>query len=284
MLYSAAVAVPSPLTALPPARAERADRAERAPTQTVDRALTVLGYFTATEPELSSAEIAARLGLHQTTAYRLLSTMEASGYVERDHRTGLYRLGLKVIELAGLKLNQMDLCRHAQPELDALRDALNLNANLAVLDGGDVCHLAYAVRPDVPHTYTLLGRKSVAHCTALGKVLLAFRPRAEVHETIRAHGWRPYTDKSIRDFATLDRALDEIAARGYAIDDGERGPGTKCAAAPVRDRSGAVVAAISASGRPETVDALGLGRVAAAVVDRADAVSARLGHVDSWRR
>jgi len=260
------------------------ERAEKAPTQTVDRALTVLGYFSATEPELSSAEISVRLGLHQTTAYRLLSTMEASGYVERDPRTGLYRLGLKVIELAGLKLNQMDLCRHAQPELNVLRDALNLNANLAVLDHGDVCHLAYAVRPDVPHTYTLLGRKSVAHCTSLGKVLLAFRPRAEVHQTIRTHGWRPYMPQSLQDFPSLDRALDEIAARGYAVDDGERRPGIKCVAAPVRDRTGTVVAAVSVSGTPEAVDALGLDAVVPMVVEHADAVSARLGHVDSWRR
>jgi DNA-binding IclR family transcriptional regulator len=255
-------------------------------TQTVDRALTVLGFFTATEPELSSAEIAARLGLHQTTAYRLLSTMELSGYVERDARTGLYRLGLKLIELAGLKLNQMDLARHAQPELNALRDGLNLNANLAVLDHsqGNVCHLAFAVRPDVPHTYTLLGRMSVSHCTALGKVLLAARPRAEVHQMIRTLGWRAYTEMSLQDFPSLDKALDQIAAQGYAVDDGERRPNIKCVAAPIRDRTGAVVAAISVSGTPELVDTLGVPRVIAAVTEHADAVSARLGHIDSWRR
>ncbi len=261
-----------------------ADRREKAPTQAVDRALTVLGFFSATEPELSSAEIGARLGLHQTTAYRLLTTMEQSGYVERDARTGLYRLGLKVVELAGLKLNQMDLCRHAQPELNALRDALSLNANLAVLDHGDVCHLAFAVRADVPHTYTLLGRKSVAHCTALGKALLAFRPRAEVHQTIRTYGWRPHTEHSIQDFGTLDWVLDEVAARGYALDEGERGPSVKCVAAPVRDRAGAVVAAISVSGRPDHVDEIGMRRICEAVRERADAVSSRLGHLESWRR
>lgn len=269
-----------------PARAtgERAPAHERAPTQTVDRALTVLGYFTATEPDLSSAEIAARLGLHQTTAYRLLSTMEASGYVERDLRTGRYRLGLKVVELAGLKLNQMDLCRHALPELDALRDTLNLNANLAVLEQGDVCHLAYAVRPDVPRNYTLLGRRSVAHCTALGKVMLAFRPRPQVHALIKQHGWRPYTTRSLQDFEALDRALDEIAARGYAVDEGERRVEIKCVAAPVRDRAGAVVAAISVSGDQAMVEPLGIERIIGTVTQRADAVSARLGHVESWRR
>jgi DNA-binding IclR family transcriptional regulator len=274
-----------PAIHVPPA-ARGVEKSLAQTTQTVDRALTVLGYFSATEPELSSSEIASRLGLHQTTAYRLLSTMELSGYVERDPRSGLYRLGLKVIELAGLKLNQMDLARHAQPELNALRDGLNLNANLAVLDysQGDVCHLAFAVRPDVPHTYTLLGRMSVAHCTALGKVLLAGRPREEVHATIHTFGWRAYTAKSLQDFPSLDRALDQISAQGYAVDDGERRPNIKCVAAPVRDRTGAVVAAISVSGTPEMVDTLGVPRVIATVTERADAVSARLGHIDSWRR
>jgi len=257
--------------------------ARRAPTRTVDRALTVLSLFTPAEPELSSAAIAARLGLHQTTAYRLLSTMEAGGYVERDERTGLYRLGLRVVELAGLKLNQMDLYRHALPELDALRDTLNLNANLAVLDHGDVCHLAYAVRPDVPRYYTMLGRRSVAHCTALGKVLLAAQPREVVHAEIEARGWRPYTERSIRDFATLDRVLDEVAARGYAVDEGERSPTTRCVAAPVRDRTGTVVAAISCSGRPEHFEALGLDRVIGAVVEHASRISSKLGYLESWR-
>jgi DNA-binding IclR family transcriptional regulator len=263
-----------------------ADRSSGQTTQTVDRALTVLGFFTATEPELSSAEIASRLRLHQTTAYRLLSTMEHAGYVERDARTGLYRLGLKLIELAGLKLNQMDLARHAQPELNALRDGLHLNANLAVLDHsqGNICHLAFAVRPDVSHTYTLLGRMSVAHCTALGKVLLAGRPRSEVHQTVHDLGWRSNTERSLQDFPSLDKALDQIAAQGYAVDDGEHRRNVKCVGAPVRDRTGAVVAAISVSGTPELVDAAGVPHVIAAVTERADAVSARLGHLDSWRR
>jgi len=250
----------------------------------VERALTVLGFFTATTPELSSADVGARLGLHQTTAYRLLTTMEAAGYVERDAGTGLYRLGLRVVELAGHKLNQMDLYRHALPELDALRDQLDLNANLAVLDGGDVCHLAYSVRRDVPQYYTALGRKSVAHCTALGKVLLAAMPREEVHATIDRCGWRPYTPRSIQDFETLDQCLDEVAQQGYAVELGERSATTNCVAAPIRDRTGGVVAALSVSGRPEQVQALTLEKVVEVVTERAAFVSSRLGHLDSWRR
>jgi IclR family acetate operon transcriptional repressor len=263
-----------------PERRTRTNR-DRALSQTVDRALTVLNLFTPTEHDLALTQIATRLGLHPTTAYRLLSTMEASGYVIRDAASGRYRLGLKLVELAGLTLNQMDLYRHTLPELDVLRDELNLNANLAVLDDGDVFHLAYAVRPDVARFYTAIGRRSVAHCTALGKVLLAAQPRESVHAVVNARGWRPYTEQSIQDFSSLDAALDEVAAHGYAIDDGERRVGTRCVAAPLCDRSGAVVGAISVSGPAEQAEAIGLERVIRDVLAAAERVSSRLGHLGS---
>ena len=137
-----------------------------------------------------------------------------------------YRLGLKLIELAGLKLNQMDLARHAQPELNALRDGLHLNANLAVLDHsqGDVCHLAFAVRPDVSHTYTLLGRMSVAHCTALGKVLLACRPRAggaPDHPRSRLALQHREVPPGL---PVAGRSARSDRRSGYAVDDGEHRP------------------------------------------------------------
>lgn len=258
------------------------ETAQRPSTQTVDRALAILSAFTATEPELSSSDLAARLDLHPTTAYRLLSTLAAGGFVVRDERSGLYRLGLRLVELAGLVLNQMDMYRHALPELDLLRDRLSMHANLAVLDDGDVVHLAYATRPDVPRFYTALGRRSVAHCTALGKVLLAAEPRDRVHATIERRGWRPYTERSIEDFDTLDRCLDEVAAQGYAVDEGARRLGVSCVAAPVRDRSGAVVGAISVSGADEEAEAHSRDCLVREVVEAARRISGRLGHTESF--
>jgi DNA-binding IclR family transcriptional regulator len=250
--------------------------------QSVDRALTVLGFFSATESELSSAEIAARLGLHQTTAYRLLSTLEAGGYVVRDGRSGLYRLGLRLVELAGLVLNRTDLYRHALPELQLLRDSLNLSANLAVLEGGDVFHLAHAMRADAPPAFGVPGRRAVAHCTALGMVLLAAEPRERVHADIRARGWRPRTERSLGDFAALDRRLDEVAARGYAVDVEEYKAGQTCVAAPCRDHTTAVVGAVSVSGPSEHTATLTLERVVQDVRAAAARISSRLGHVEAW--
>jgi DNA-binding IclR family transcriptional regulator len=254
----------------------------RPATQSVDRALAVLGFFSATEPELSSAEIAVRLGLHQTTAYRLLSTLEASGYVMRDSRTGLYRLGLRLVELAGFVLNRTDLYRHALPELHSLRDSLDLSANLAVLESGDVFHLAHATRAGVPPAYAVPGRRAVAHCTALGKVLLAAEPRLRVHADIERRGWRPRTEHSLAGFSALDRCLDDVAARGYAVDMEEYKLDQLCVAAPCSDRSATVVGAVSVSGPRTRIVGLPLERVVNEVRAAAARISSRLGHVEAW--
>jgi DNA-binding IclR family transcriptional regulator len=255
-------------------------RSPRRATQTVDRAMAVLGCFSLERPEQSTTEIAAQLGLHLSTAHRLLRTMEATGYVEREGGGGRYRLGLRIIELAGIALNQSELRRHGLAELDSLRDLLNLNANLAVLDHGDVFHLAYAVRPDTPRFYTTLGRRAVAHCTALGKVLLAAQPRDAVHADIERRGWRPYTTHSIQDWATLDRCLDEVAAQGYTIDREERAYGTWCVAAPVRNYTTQVVAAISVTGPRQQFDGDALGIAIATLREHAERLSMRLGYLD----
>lgn len=261
-----------------PATPEDGAAAQRT-TQSVDRALTVLSCFNLERPELSLTEIAQSLELHPSTVHRLLKTMEVGGYVERDPRSGDYRLGLRIIELASIALNQSELRRHGLAELDHLRDLLNLNANLAVLDHGDVFHVAYAVRSDTPRYYTALGRRAVAHCTALGKVLLAAQPRAIVHADIQARGWRPYTPHSLQDLEQLDRCLEEVVAQGYAIDREERGLGTWCVAAPVRDYTNQVVAAMSVSGPKQQVGGDALGTVIDAVREHAHRLSMKLGYM-----
>ena len=177
-------------------------------------------------------------------------------------------------------MNQMAVCRLALTELDALRDELNLNANLAVLFQGDVVHVAYAVRSDAPRFHTAIGRRTVAHCTALGKAMLASRDRAEVRHGIEQRGWRPYTPCSIDTWEALDHELDAVAAQGYAVDREERKIGQWCVGAPVREFSGRVVAAISVSGPKDDLVAIGLDRVVAQVVERARRVSNKLGHLE----
>lgn len=246
--------------------------------QTIDRGLTILQCFTPTSPSLSAQEIAKQLAMPHSTLFRYLATLEANGYLDRDPRSGLYRLGLRLVEHAGIVLNQLDVRVHALPELDALADEVGLNGNLAVLFDGETFHIGYAIRSQVPRMYTTLGRRAVAHCTALGKCLLAWLPREEVHALIEEKGWHPYTPKSIQSFERLDQELDDIVERGYALDREERHPGHWCAAAPIRDRTGQVVAAMSASGSMQAFDGPNLGHIVEKVIEHADRVSYRMGH------
>ncbi|MBX6773343.1 MAG: IclR family transcriptional regulator [Chloroflexi bacterium] len=245
---------------------------------TIGAGLRVLSLFNHLEPEWTIRDIAVRLDLPYSTAYRYVASLEAEGYLVRHRPSGTFRLGLPLIELAGVVLNQLEVRVQGLSLLDQLADATGLNANMAVLYEGDTFHIAYAVRSAVPRMYTALGRRAVAHCTALGKVLLADLPFEEVRQLIERYGWRPYTPRSIQSFDVLARELEEVRARGYAVDRGERSIATRCVAAPVRDRSGRVVAAISISGTQESMPEERIPDLALKVQHYAAQISYRLGY------
>ena len=256
-------------------------RTSTAKSQTIERAGRILACFSEAKPHLTLADLAAELELNPSTVYRYIASLQHAGLLERDTRQGGYRLGLRVIELAGIALNQIEVRKHALDELDRLRDETGLMSNLGVLIEGDVLHLAQSPTRDVPRMYTVIGRRAVAHCTALGKVLLAHRPWEEVRDVIRRHGWRPYTPHSIQSFDRLKAELAEIQARGYAIDRNERRVGAACVAVPIRDRSGRAVAALSVSGAADKMSEKLLRRLLPRVLEAANQISFRLGYQGS---
>lgn len=259
--------------------------AERKPgvgrSQSIDRAALILTCFSAAAPRWSLAELAARLDLNQSTVYRYVATLQAAGLLERDGPRGGYRLGLRVVELAGVALNELAVRREAIPEMDRLRDELGLLVNLAVLDEADVLHLAHSAPPGWPVWVATPGRRAAAHCTALGKVLLAHRPWEEVRALVERQGWRPYTARSIQDFERLEAELAVIRERGHGRDDEERAVGSACLAAPIRDHSGRVGAALSVTGTTETLPPDRQAEVTPKVLAAAGRVSLRLGHHDT---
>jgi len=249
--------------------------------QSIDRAALILTCFSAAEPRVSLADLAARLDLNQSTVYRYVATLQAAGLLARDGPRGGYRLGLRVVELAGVALNELAVRREAIPEMDRLRDELGLLVNLALLDGADVLHLAHSAPPGWPVWVATPGRRAVAHCTALGKVLLAHHPWDEVRADIERHGWRPYTAHSIHDFERLRDELAAIRDQGHAVDDEERAIGSACLAAPIRDHSGQVTAALSVTGTTATMPPDRRAQVTPKLLAAASRVSLRLGHHDT---
>lgn len=247
-------------------------------TQTVERAALVLTCFTNEEPLLGLPDLANRLGLDQSTLYRYISALRGAALLERDERRGGYRLGLRIIELAGVALNQSELRKHAVDEMDRLRDTFSLLVNLGVLFEGDVMHLAVSAPAGWPRWFTTVGRRAVAHCTAQGKVLLAYRPWEEVRRTVERYGWRPCTDNSIRTFDRLQTELEKIRNQGFAVDEQERRVGSTCIGVPIRDYTGDVVAALSISGTLTTLSPERYHEVLPALQSAASRISLHLGH------
>lgn len=245
--------------------------------QSLLKALSILGCFDARHPELTAHELGRRLDLGQSTLYRYLAALEAEGYLQRTEGNR-YALGLRVVELGGVALGRLGVRRHGQEVLERLADEVQMNANLAVLHDGDVFHLAYAIRNDVDYLYTVVGRRSPAHATALGKSMLAHQAWTRTKSDINRFGWRGRSPQAIRGFERLRAELDRVRSDGYAVDRGEGHLNTWCVAAPIWAQGETVVAAISVSGPRDRFSVDALPAIVDAVTKHAHLLSLRLGH------
>jgi len=246
--------------------------------KTVSTALQMLSLFSADAPEWTIAELAERLDMPYSTTHRYVNTLVRAGYLEASARSGTYHVGLPVIELAGVVLNQLDVRIHGQVYLERLADATGLNANLSVLYRADILHVAFAVRRPASSSYSVIGRRSPAHLTAMGKAMLAYLYFGDVRRLIEEHGWRPRTPNSIRRFEDLERELAQVRVQGYALDRGEYSMQTRCVAAPIRGRLGRVVAAVSVSDPQGRITEEGLRELAPSIMDYAAMISHHLGY------
>jgi IclR family transcriptional regulator, KDG regulon repressor len=241
------------------------------------KALDLLNTFSFSERRLSLSALAARTGIPRATAFRLLSTLESSGFVTKA--VGEYQLGLKCFVLGNIVAADLNLKEVAYPHLVALRDATRETTQIAILDHWQVVYLERVPSPQpVGFMRARVGAILPAYCTALGKTLLAFEPEADVSAWMSTQTFKVLTPHTITSARRLMKQLRMIRERGYGLDEQEREVGVRCVAAPVRDHEGRVVAAISAAGPAERMPrALIDSQTAPAVVATADAISADLG-------
>src|SRR5213080_4774006 len=243
------------------------------------KALELLSAFSFREPRLSLADLAARTGIPRATAFRLLSTLEQSGFLAKEH--GAYQLGIKCFVLGNIVAGGLDLRETAHPHLVALRDATRETTQLAILDHWQVVYLDRMLGP-FPTRFmrSRAGAILPAYCTGLGKALLAYRPEAEVAVWAATQRFAALTPRTITSPKRLLKELRIVHERGYAVDDQEREKGVRCLAAPVRNHTGDVVAAISIAGpidrMPQRLEGSDL---AEAVTAAARAISIDLGAV-----
>jgi DNA-binding IclR family transcriptional regulator len=245
--------------------------------QSVERAATILSAFVDGHL-LRVSDVAKHAGLGQSTASRLLATLESLEYVERDPVSSLYRLGPALITLAGTAVNQNPAHREARQPAQNLAASLGLGVNVAERRQESLFYLCNFEGRLAPRSFALMGQRNPLHATGLGKcLLLGLDPEQRRALMPRLHRYTPYT---VTTHDELDRVLDEAARRGYATETEELALGRACIATPILGHSGSVVAAISISGPLSALDLTGReAELASTVIETADSISVGLGYL-----
>lgn len=243
----------------------------------VTSALLVLKAFSVEEAEIGISSLAKRLGLAKSTVHRLAVTLASEGFLEQNPETGRYRLGLSLFTLGALARRRMDVSNVSRPLLGVLRDKHQEAATLAILSGASIMYLHNLESGQAIGIRAHIGDLKPATCTAEGRVLLAFSAPAVLAEVLKA-GLVARTPKSITDPQALLDVLEEVRQSGYAIDDEESEAGMRCVAAPVRDISGKVIAAVGLAGPTQRLTKRDLRNIAPDIVATGEAVSVRLGY------
>lgn len=242
----------------------------------VRTAARVLREFGKGEPELGVSDLARQLGIAKSTAHRVVRTLTAEGLLEQVEESGAYRLSVVMQTLGASAQSASALHGAATPVLDHLRNVTRETVQIAVLDGLEV---VYVERRESPHTVRIFGRignRAPAHSTSTGKLLLAYLPEDELGGRlagVRLHRRTPYT---ITDPAALHTELARIRVRGWAENVNESEIGIASVSAPIRDRAGAVVAAVSVAGPVQRLDGANLRRFITPVAEAAAHITRRL--------
>jgi IclR family KDG regulon transcriptional repressor len=215
----------------------------------VTRALDILELFLDGDGTLSAPDIVRKLQLPRTTVHELVTTLAARSYiVQVPGQPGRYRLGVRPYQLGSRYAEQLDLAAEGQQVARSVAETCDETVHVAILEGTDVIYIAKVDSTHAVRMVSAAGRRLPAHCTSVGKMLLASLPEPELTARIPDDTeLAAMTPNSITDPAALRETLAEIRQRGLAVESRESNPDVSCVAAPVRDRTGQVVAALSIS-------------------------------------
>lgn len=251
--------------------------------QSIVRALTLLEALADQHSDIGIAELSRRVGLHVSTTHRILGTLVNRGYARQSPENGRYGLGAKAFHIAESYLGQLDLRRLVRPVLERLSRETGETANLVILDGREALYLDKVESPQSLRIFSRIGRRAPLYCTAVGKVLLAYRTEEEVDSLLGRHPLEPLTRATITSRRQVQQELEKVQEQGFALDMEECEQGASCIAVPVRNSRGEPVAAIGVSGPSIRMDAQRIQDLVPVVVRFGAEVSEQLGFHDRPR-
>ncbi|MEV7867887.1 IclR family transcriptional regulator [Streptomyces sp. NPDC088124] len=245
----------------------------------VTRALDILELFLEGDGTLSAPDVIRKLQLPRTTVHELITTLAARSYLAPvPGQPGRYRLGVRSYQLGSRYAEQLDLAAEGRQVAREVAETCDETVHVAILEGTDVIYIAKVDSTHAVRMVSAAGRRLPAHCTSVGKMLLASLSEGELAARIDGHEFIAMTPDSITDPEVLHAELAGIREHGVAVEHRESNPDVSCVAAPVRDRAGRVVAALSISVPMIRWSDEREKELSQLAVKGASALSVRLGH------
>lgn len=233
------------------------------------------------EGEMGVSKLGERVNLKKSNVHRLLATLEYLGYVGKDAVTLKYSPTLKTFQIGNAIMNRIGgLHTIAHPFLEQLGKQFCETINLAVLDRREVVYIDKIESSETLKMDIKVGSRVPVYCTALGKILLAYLTDSEFKEYVKFQKLLPKTKRTVTSPQELKKILKQVLVQGYAIDDQEFSEGICCIAAPIRNHTGEVIAAVSVSGPSIRMNHDKLAQLRDPILRSAQEISKKLGYVN----
>lgn len=243
----------------------------------LERALLILEALAKSRHGLTLSQLSRTLDLPKSSAHCILLTFQRCGYLERDERTGRYRIGSRLFALVNMAINGASLREQASLHLRRLMEKSGLTVHMAILEHDEAVVIERLAPVGQTRVSTWIGKRMGLHCTALGKSLLSRTSDEDVERLVRPRMLR-HNDNTIGSVRKLHQELERVRKLGYSLDDEEEELGIRCVGAPVFDHDGKIAAAVSITGGTTQIDADNLAALAQLVQETARAISAQLGY------
>ena len=246
--------------------------------QSLARGLDILTILAESDRSMGVTEIAQALNVDKSTAFRLLSTLVNRGFVIQDLDNRRYRPDLRIVELSRRVLDRIELRSIAKSWLKRLQRLTGESAHLAVLADGRAVYIDQEESNAALSVNAEIGRQAPAHCTAIGKSLIANMTQEDLIRFLGTEGLTRYTPRTITTTRELIPHLESVRERGFAVDDEEFDVGVRCLAAPIYDYRGKVIASVGISGPSSRMTHEHISELGAVVMETAQEISRLIGH------